>query len=643
MKLIKKCLFSIFLFAIISIFNNDVVFASSLQHYARDFSINLNADGSMEVVELWDVYVNELSTLYKEFNLDEGKFGEIKDVSVKEISQGATEDEFVNINREMQKVTPNCYYALINSKGNFEIAWGTGLENSRGKKKYQITYTVTDVVKTYNDCSDFGWKVIPSDHKEVYQKVTGNIYLPSEVENVNNLRAWAHGPLNGNINIQNNKKVNFEVTDVYENEFVEIRITVLEDIFTLNSNRIQKNNFNNIIQEEQQFANEANKQREKLRRIIATVQIVIIAILLLFVGILISKIKKARKELNKTSEIEPTEKYEYYRELPRKNMTAGDIGFIYYYKTGKFRKRLGRVFSANVLSLYLKKYINIIKDKKGGLVIEINKKVENKNNLERDELEVLNIFISASRKLKTTFTIKEFRKYIKSLNSNKMYKRFDSIENTIENKARNNKVYTLSHEIIRDNYKNKLKKLRIILIVMFLIVFSALGYNVSSLINTILIILMIAYVLTMLTYISIVKKIIKRNSQLTQKGTDYLEKIEGLKRYIGDFSLIKEKETLDVVLWREYLICAIVLGVSKKIVKEIMEQIPEANFNDDIYYWNDYYHLIYKETSKITEKVNRIQRFKDITNSNYSSGEGYGGGFSSGDAGFGGSGSEGGR
>ena len=93
------------------------------------------------------------------------------------------------------------------------------------------------------------------------------------------------------------------------------------------------------------------------------------------------KIKKHRKELNKTSNIEPTEKYKYYRELPEKNMTAGDIGFIYYYKTGKFRKRLGRVFSANVLSLYLKKYINIFKDKKGDLVIEINKKVDEKNDL----------------------------------------------------------------------------------------------------------------------------------------------------------------------------------------------------------------------------------------------------------------------
>lgn len=630
----KNKMIIIILFIGLIIGLNNISYASSQQFYSMDFSVNINEDGSMQVVELWDMYINKGSTVYKEFILDENEYGEIKNVSVKEITQTGMEKSFIDINREMQKVTPNYYYALINNKGNFEIAWGTGLEYSSGRKTYRISYTVTDVIKTYNDCNEFCWKFIGYDHSDKIDKVTGNIYLSKEVESIDNLRAWAHGPLNGNINIQDNRNVSFEVTDVYENEFVEIRIAVLEEIFDLNTHRIYINNFNNILQEEQQFANEANAQREKSKRITAIVQVVIISVLILFIRNLISKIKKDRKELNKTSNIEPTEKYKYYRELPGKNMTAGDIGFIYYYKTGEFRKRLGRVFSANVLSLFLKKYINIFKDKKGDLVIEINKKVENKNDLERDELEVLNIFTSASRKLKTTFTMKEFKKYIKNLNSKKMLERFDSIEHTIENNARNNKVYTLSHEKIRENYKHKLQKSRIMLIFMFLIIVCTLGYKVSTLINTILTILLIIYILIMLINISIIKKVIKRNSQLTQKGTDYLEKIEGLKRYIEDFSLIKEKETLDVVLWREYLICAVVLGVSEKIVKEIMEQIPEVNFNDYIYYWHDYYHL-YKETSKISAKVNRIQRFKDITNSNYSSGEGYGGGFSDGDAGGG--------
>ncbi len=634
MRLKNKIIIIVFFFVLIIGLNN-VLYASSQQFYSIDFSVDINEDGSMQVVELWDVYINNGSTAYKEFILDENKYGEIKNVSVEEITQTGMEKSFIDINKEMTKVTPNYYYALINNKGNFEIAWGTGLEHSSGRKTYRISYTVTDVIKTYNDCNEFCWKFLGYNHSDKINKVTGNIYLPKKVKNINNLRAWAHGHLNGKISIQDNRKVSFEVTDVYKNEFLEIRIAVLEKVFDLNTNRIYMSNFNNILQEEQQFANEANAQREKSKRITAIVQAIIIVILLSLIVNLINKIKKDRKELNKTSNIKPTEKYKYYRELPVKNMTAGDISFIYYYKTGKFRKKLGRVFSANVLSLYLKKYINILKDKKGDLVIEINKKVDNKNNLERDELEVLNIFTSASRKLKTTFTMKEFKKYIKNLHSKKVLERFDSIEHSIENKAQNNKVYSPTHEKIRDNYKYKLQKSCIMLIFIFLVIFCTLEYKVSTLINTTLTVLFIIYILLMLIDISFIKRVIKRNSQLTQKGTDYLEKIEGLKRYIEDYLLIKEKEPFDIVLWREYLICAVVFGISKKIVKEIMEKIPNNNFNNYVYYWYDYYRFIYRGTSKITGKVNRIRRFRSIVNSNYSSAEGYGGGFSGGDAGGG--------
>lgn len=217
MKLIKKCLFIIFLFLMVCIFSNNNAYASSQQYYSMDFSVNINNDGSMQVNEVWDMYINEASTAYKEFILDENKYGEIKNVSVKEITQSGIEKSFIDINSKMQKVTPDCYYALINSKGNFEIAWGTGLENSRGRKKYKISYTVTNVIKSYNDCNEFCWKFIGYNHSANVQKVTGNIYLPNEVKDITNLRAWAHGPLNGNIKIEDNRKVSFEVTDVYAN------------------------------------------------------------------------------------------------------------------------------------------------------------------------------------------------------------------------------------------------------------------------------------------------------------------------------------------------------------------------------------------------------------------------------------------
>ena len=626
----KHIIIGIIVFIGIIIGFNNNSYASSHYFHSIDFVVNINKDGSMEVTETWNMTINKASTATKEFNLDKTKFGEIKDVSVKEISQAGQEIPFENIYMEMTKVTPNCYYALINSNNNFEIALGTGLENSSGRKIYKISYTVTDVVKTYNDCNELCWKFIGTNHKSKIDKVTGNIYLPEEVKNVKNLRGWAHGNLNGKINI-NKGKVSFEVTDLYEDESLEVRIAVLEDMFYLNTNRIYMNNFDNILNEEQKYAEEANLKRKTSQESALLIQVLAIVILGFFVKNLKNRIKKEKTELSKISIIEPTEKYQYFRELPSENLTAGDIGFIYYYKTGKFRKELGKIFSADILSLYLKKYINMSKNENGNLTIRINKKANNKE-LKRDEIEVLNILTSASRNLKSTFTMKDFKRYINSMNRKKMFDKFFSIENSIENNARNSKIYAISNDKKRGDYKSQLWKSCLTLVLVFLITFSLLDFKVNFKINTILTVLLMAYVVLGLLNINNIKKLILRYSQLSQKGTDYYEKIQGLKRYIEDYSFIKEKEATDIVVWRDYLVCAVVLGISKKAIKEIFEQIPDFGEDGIPYSYFDYF---YMDTLKVSNAVNNIQRYKDTVNSNYSSGEGFGGGFSDGDAGGG--------
>lgn len=42
-----------------------------------DFRANINEDGSMDVVETWDIRVSETNTLYKTFNKDSKKYSRI--------------------------------------------------------------------------------------------------------------------------------------------------------------------------------------------------------------------------------------------------------------------------------------------------------------------------------------------------------------------------------------------------------------------------------------------------------------------------------------------------------------------------------------------------------------------------------------
>ena len=113
-----------------------------------DYNITLNEDGSAVIVETWDIYISHTNTIFKTFNLS-NKFGEITNVKVKDLDSGK---DLKQIYEEMYHVTTDCYYGLITKPGTFEIAWGTGMENKMGKKKYQITYTVTNAVTSYKDC-----------------------------------------------------------------------------------------------------------------------------------------------------------------------------------------------------------------------------------------------------------------------------------------------------------------------------------------------------------------------------------------------------------------------------------------------------------------------------------------------------------
>ncbi len=103
--------------------------------------------------------------------------------------------------------------------------------------------------------------------------------------------------------------------------------------------------------------------------------------------------------------------------------------------------------------------------------------------------------------------------------------------------------------------------------------------------------------------------------------------LAGLKRYLNEYTLIKEREAMEVQLFEEYLIFAQIFGIAKKVAKQFKdlypEMIQESNFTsyDYILYVNmsSYRGVSAAETAKYRAE-------------NYSSG---GGGFSSGGGGGG--------
>ena len=100
--------------------------------------------------------------------------------------------------------------------------------------------------------------------------------------------------------------------------------------------------------------------------------------------------------------------------------------------------------------------------------------------------------------------------------------------------------------------------------------------------------------------------------------------LAGLKKFLNEFSSIEDKESIQVVLWEEYLMYAQIMGIAKKVAKEFKELYPEVITEDvysDIVFINT---ISYSGVSAATEAKARAE--------SYSSG---GGGFSSGGGGAG--------
>lgn len=59
----------------------------------------------------------------------------------------------------------------------------------------------------------------------------------------------------------------------------------------------------------------------------------------------------------------------------------------------------------------------------------------------------------------------------------------------------------------------------------------------------------------------------------SNEGKEINTKLEGLRKFLIDFSTIKEKTKEELILWEEYLVYSVILGINKKIVDETYKKI----------------------------------------------------------------------
>ena len=608
LKKVRKILISIIITLIMYIiFSNNVNASSHLYLEELDFNVNINEDGSMNVVETWLIDITDTNTLYKDFELDKDKYSSITNVKVKEITDGINKN-YTQIDEEMYHVTKDCYYGLKIDSNTFEIAWGVGLDNDTDTRKYEISYTVNDAISKYNDYAELYWQFVGEDFEINAKKIEGVITLPSLASNKDDIKVWGHTEgLNGEIYATEANKIEFTLNHFYSGRYVEIRTLFPTDMITNSNRTYNKDRYEEVVKEETKWANEANFKRNWEKTKDTIFQCLLIIAIIAFVIVYIFKIIKYAKKLSSLKKYTPEQELDYFRELPSKTTTPGEAVYILQEPYNSFNRYYGKIFTAVLLNLKLRKYIDfrIEKNEKNKEKIYISYLKDGEVTLKKDENDILKFIKSAIGK-KEEIEVKDLEKYIKSHST--------SVERLIKNAKKHIETQLTKEKSLSKTEQEEYLKY---------------SSNASVYYVMTIVFLTWAFPVSIVMFINgiLCSKIKKRINVLTQKGINEKEKWKGLKKYMEDFSLLNEKEIPAIEVWEEYLVYATAFGIAQKVLKQLKEIYPNIEELDTIGTSCIYFMYHTNFSTTFSSSIN------SAISTSYSSATGGGGGFSGGGGG----------
>lgn len=115
---------------------------------------------------------------------------------------------------------------------------------------------------------------------------------------------------------------------------------------------------------------------------------------------------------------------------------------------------------------------------------------------------------------------------------------------------------------------------------------------------------------------------------LTPAGLEQLNQIWGLKRFLLDFSLIHERGVGETVIWQDYMVYAMLLGIADKVAPQIKQLYPDAAPQIERYEQNIMYAASYSRALTFAY-ITRVQQTRSAGSGGRVS-IGGGGGFSGG-------------
>lgn len=569
-----------------------------------DIVANIERDGSLEVEERVIYDIGKINGIL--YNIDALGYGKFTDLQI-----------FYEDDGEFKQARNN----TAPSEGNFTVSVDDGLykiklyaPSQNERKEFIFRYNLTRGVTVYRDIAQLNRKMVGKDWQNSIGNISVTVNLPENVKK-DDIYAFGHGPLTGNIEILDGKSVRYTLNDYRPGEFLEVNLLFPKNILISFNPLLMKNKsaLKEILDMEGKLAKEANDARKRaiigfyLGRVVLVLAVAWWLFLVVFIYLKNSKRYKVENEYG-----------EYFRELPDdySPSIAGTLVSRNLYPSG-------RELFAMLLDLVRKGHLKLEEgEKTTTLILQ-----ESGKPLSEEEKFILNWYIrelgdgekivleSVEASIKGRGGAKEF---------NRNYERWRTIvySDMLEKNLKMDK---------RDKFSTSLG------------IFTGIAYFIGGGMLVVYFQSELFILMILLGFILLPYTFSRKRASLEKEKA--ISRWEAFKKFLVDYSNLEEAKLASIELWEHYFVYAVALGVAEKVAKgysKIMSKKGEEstiiggrgyrnNSLMNMYLYSHAFRSMERNTSFVAQRA-----MESVARSSRSSARGRGGGFSGGSSGGGG-------
>jgi uncharacterized membrane protein len=586
--------------------------AEDRSYYIDSYQISarVNENGDMLIDETLDyVFDGSFNGIYRTLGTEKNE--EYENIQVFVVDNGKL-TEFIYDNSERENT-----YQLLNEGNQLRIKAFHKSEDQ--KRTFVIRYKVNKAAIKYKDTAELYWQFTGKNSMDVpVNNYKVLIWLPGTVDKAS-IKAFAHGPLSGNVEISQGGVVSLKVDKLRPNNMVEARVLFSAEALNENARFVDAAAFDKIMAEEAQVVEAANRAR-MIARIFIGLAFVLVLIEILLILFIYYRYDK---------EFKPNFQGLYFRELPY-DCTPAVMAVLW-----NFGKVTPKEITATLMDLVRRKVLQLkveqsekhsilgAKTEESYIFVKLE---ANTGDLKQHEQFLINWLINDIGD-GTEINLDELKSYTKTVTNATSFK---------ENYDAWVSLVNLDAEPYKFIDKSTVSGIALGIISGIL----GIGFGVFTLVahgN------IPGFVLLLITSISLIiySALVKRRTKI---GVEHFSKWKAFRKYLTDFSMLKEAEMPAIVIWEHFLVYAISLGVAKEVIKQL-----KVVFRDDDFRHSGLTYMYYGYLGHSLGQMDSLDRITtsitQTTESTYthamsqiSSKGGTGGGFSGGGGGGGGGG-----